>query len=172
MFITAVRDSFYILSCIAFLVNNFFQLFSISFSLFQRRPLKLISVLSNRCCRVQQPWILYTLPPQKSTTFFIIFSKQHFDQNAQLFLLFLCTLYTLSFMQKGSIEKFLYRPCSLPFTSYLLISEPSPQVPLTTPRFLLQTSLLQASWISDQSFLLYVLLAMLSQLLLLSSLPP
>ena len=39
--LSVVRDSFYILSCVTFFVNNFFQLFFNSFSLFQRRPLKL-----------------------------------------------------------------------------------------------------------------------------------
>ena len=39
-----VCDSFVIISCAAFFVNNFFQLFLILFSLFQRRLLKLISV--------------------------------------------------------------------------------------------------------------------------------
>ena len=55
-----VRDSFVIISCVAFFVNNFFQLFLISFSLFQRRLLKLINVLLICCCRVQQPWLIYT----------------------------------------------------------------------------------------------------------------
>ena len=41
--VPCVSNSF-ILSCVAFLVNNFFQLFLISFLLFQRRLLKLISI--------------------------------------------------------------------------------------------------------------------------------
>ena len=41
--VLCVSNSF-ILSCVANFVNNFFQLFSILFSLFQRRLLKLISV--------------------------------------------------------------------------------------------------------------------------------
>ena len=42
--LSLIRDSFVIISCVAFFVNNFFQLFLILFSLFQRRLLKLISV--------------------------------------------------------------------------------------------------------------------------------
>ena len=89
-----VCDSFVIISCAAFFVNNFFQLFLILFSLFQRRLLKLISVLLICCCRVQQPWLIYTSVRQKSTLFLKIFSKRHFDQCAQFIILFLCTLYT------------------------------------------------------------------------------
>ena len=89
-----VCDSFVIISCVAFFVNNFFQLFLILFSLFQRRLLKLISVLLICCCRVQQPWLIYTPVQQKSTIFFKIFSKRHFNQHTQFFALFLCTLYS------------------------------------------------------------------------------
>ena len=89
-----VCDSFVIISCAAFFVNNFFQLFLILFSLFQRRLLKVISVLLICCCRVQQPWLIYTPVWQKSTLFLKIFSKRHFDQYAQFSFLFLCTLYT------------------------------------------------------------------------------
>ena len=92
--LSLIRDSFVIISCVAFFVNNFFQLFLISFSLFQRRLLKLISVLLICCCRVQQPWLIYTPVRQKSTLFLKIFSKRHFDQCAQFIILFLCTLYT------------------------------------------------------------------------------
>lgn len=74
-----------ILSCVANFVNNFFQLFSISFSLFQRRPLKLISVLSNRCCRVQQPWIIYTLSPTKVNNIFYYFFKMAFQPKRTTF---------------------------------------------------------------------------------------
>ena len=95
-----VCDSFVIISCAAFFVNNFFQLFLILFSLFQRRLLKLISVLLICCCRVQQPWLIYTPVRQKSTLFLKIFSKRHFDQYAQFQSLFLCTLHIYFQFQK------------------------------------------------------------------------
>ena len=71
-----VRDSFYILSCVTFFVNNFFQLFLTLFSLFQRRLLKLVFILLICCCRVQQPWLIYTPVQQKSTIFFKLFFKK------------------------------------------------------------------------------------------------
>ena len=95
-----VCDSFVIISCAAFFVNNFFQLFLILFSLFQRRLLKLISVLLICCCRVQQPWLIYTPVRQKSTLFLKIFSKRHFDQYAQFPSMFLCTLHIYFQFQK------------------------------------------------------------------------
>ena len=81
----ACLSNFFILSLVTFFVNNFFQLFSISFSLFQRRPLKLISVLSNRCCRVQQPWIIYTLSPTKVNNIFYYFFKMAFQPKRTTF---------------------------------------------------------------------------------------
>ena len=73
-----IRDSFYILSCVTFFVNNFFQLFLTLFSLFQRRLLKLVFILLICCCRVQQPWILYTLVSTKVNNIFQTFSKMAF----------------------------------------------------------------------------------------------
>ena len=95
-----VRDSFVIISCVAFFVNNFFQLFLTLFSLFQRRLLKLVFILLICCCRVQQPWLIYTPVQQKSTIFFKLFPKRHFDQYAQFSFSFLCSLHTSSLFQK------------------------------------------------------------------------
>ena len=72
----------------------FFNFFSILFSLFQRRLLKLIGVLLICCCRVQQPWLIYTPARQKSTIFLKIFPKRHFDQYTQFSFAFLCILHT------------------------------------------------------------------------------
>ena len=72
---TLVRDSFVRLSCLAKFVNNFFQLFSILFSLFQRRLLKLIGVLLIYRCRVQQPRIIYTYISTKVNTIFHSFHE-------------------------------------------------------------------------------------------------
>ena len=65
----AVRDSFYILSFVAFFVNNFFQLFLIRFRSFKAGPLH-SSFLLICCCRVQHPWILYALEPTKVNNIF------------------------------------------------------------------------------------------------------
>ena len=69
--------------------KNFFVLFP----LFQRRLLKLNCVFCFRCCRVQQPRIIYPVCRKKSTLFFNFFPKRHFNQNAQFISLFLCILH-------------------------------------------------------------------------------
>ena len=55
------------------LSTSFFDLFS----LFQRRLLKQTFILLMFCCRVQQPWIIYTRIWQKSTLFLYFFQKWH-----------------------------------------------------------------------------------------------
>ena len=92
-YLFCLRQLCYNIMC-CFLCQQLFSTFLILFSLFQRRLLKLISVLLICCCRVQQPWLIYTSVRQKSTLFLKIFSKRHFDQCAQFIILFLCTLYT------------------------------------------------------------------------------
>ena len=76
-----------------FSCQQLFQLFLILFSLFQRRLLKLISILLICCCRVQQPQIIYLSCQKKSTLFFYFFPKRHFNQNAQVLSLFLYILH-------------------------------------------------------------------------------
>ena len=89
-----VCNSFIILSCVSFFVNNFFQLFFDLIFALSKKALKTYRFLLVCCCVVQQPWLIYTHNQQKSTLFFKIFPKGHFDQYAQFNPKFLCILYT------------------------------------------------------------------------------
>ena len=72
------------------LFSTFFQLiFALSKKALKTRCFSVVC-----CCRVQQPWLIYTCIQQKSTIFLKIFSKRQLDQYAQFSFLFLCTLYT------------------------------------------------------------------------------
>ena len=92
-----------ILSCAVNFVNNFFQLFLILFSLFQRRLLKLV----NSCCFMLFIVVVfsnlgYYTPKyqQKSTIFFNFFSKWHFDQTTQFLSIFLYILHNFTILSK------------------------------------------------------------------------
>ena len=104
-YLFCLRQLCYNIMC-CFLCQQLFSTFLILFSLFQRRLLKLISVLLICCCRVQQPWLIYTCLQQKSTIFYKIFLKGQVDQSAQFFFHFLCTMHNMKQAQKIPRNKF------------------------------------------------------------------
>ena len=104
------------------LCQQLFSTFLILFSLFQRRLLKLIIFLLICCCRVQQPWILYTRPRQKSTTFSKLFLNRRNKQNPQLLLLKLWILHKC-YLLNNSIAVFtLWIVSSLPIISIISVA--------------------------------------------------
>ena len=69
------------LSCYHVLLSlstTFFNFFQLVFAL-SKKVLKTCCFSVVCCCRVQQPWLIYTPVRQKSTTFLKILPKRHFD---------------------------------------------------------------------------------------------
>ena len=90
-----VRDSFIILSCVAFFVNNFFQLFLILFSLFQRRLLKLINVFVDLLLPCSATLDTIHLSIDKSQQYFSNFFQNGILTNTHNFKLCFCALCTV-----------------------------------------------------------------------------
>ena len=95
----------YIIMCCFLCQQLFSTFFQLVFAL-SKKALKTRCFSVVCCCRVQQPWLIYTCLQQKSTIFYKIFSKGQVDQSAQFFFHFLCTMHNMKQAQKIPRNKF------------------------------------------------------------------